>query len=77
MTDTFDEEHLAGQLALLRVALGSDQPEDLRETALGILLPVTDRRAIPLWQSLLGDTDQETRELAKGQIELLTDLDPE
>lgn len=77
VADTFDDAHLEAQLALWRMALGKVQPAEVRETALGILLPVTDRRAIPLWQSLLGDADEPTREIAQEQIELLRELNPQ
>jgi HEAT repeat protein len=77
LADTFDEEHIEGRLTLLRRALGNDQPGEVRESALGILVTVPDRRAIPLWQMLLSDDDELTREMAKDQIELLRDLDSE
>lgn len=78
MLDAIDriDEEIPAKLAFLAIALRPDQPADLREAAVGMLLMVNDRRAIPTWQTLLKDPDPERRETAQQQIEDLQQLDP-
>lgn len=70
------EEVLPAKLAFLSIALRPSQPEDIRGSAVGLLLTIDDRRAIPLWQTLLKSSAEDLRETARERIEDLQNADP-
>ncbi|MGB8166099.1 MAG: hypothetical protein WCF18_01315 [Chthoniobacteraceae bacterium] len=70
------EEQLPAKLAFLAIALQPSQPAEIRDTAVGLLLTIEDRRAIAIWQLLLKDADPERREMAQERIEDLQQLEP-
>ena len=70
------EGNLEIKLPLLQSAIMRNQPSDLRESAIDALQDVEDARAIPLWQSLLSDPDEFTRETATERIQELQNPPP-
>lgn len=66
--DSFDEP-VNTKLFILSTAISAGQPEEVREAAIDALESVVDRRAIPIWRTLLNDKDFEIRDAAKEQIE--------
>ncbi len=69
------EEQVPAKLALLSVALRAGQPPEIRDAAVGQLLTIDDRRAIPVWQVLSRDADEDRREMAQERIEALQELE--
>ena len=61
------------KLALLTSAVKTDQPQDVRESAINTLGDIEDARAIPILQSLLNDPDEDIRTNAEDTMKLLQD----
>jgi hypothetical protein len=61
----------ADKLPALMQFIGPEQPAEVRENAIEALDNIDDPRAIPLWQRLLGDPDEDVRETAGAAIERL------
>ena len=61
------------KLALLTSAVKTDQPQDVRESAINTLGDIEDARAIPILQSLLNDPDEDIRTDAEDTMKLLQD----
>ena len=61
------------KLALLTSAVKTDQPQDVRESAINTLGDMEDARAIPILQSLLNDPDEDIRTDAEDTMKLLQD----
>ncbi|MCG3150210.1 MAG: hypothetical protein PCFJNLEI_03690 [Verrucomicrobiae bacterium] len=68
----FDFDELDDRkVAILTAAAGADQPKEVRESAIDALGDLEPKFALPILQSLLSDPDEEIRDQAKDQIELL------
>ena len=61
------------KLAILTAAAGADQPKDVRESAIDGLGELQPKFALPILQALASDPDEEIRDQAKDQIEMLQD----
>jgi len=71
-----DEQPVKDQkLILYTRALTSGQPDDVRETAADSLETLDDARALPLWQQLTKDPDEDIRDSAQAAVERLSQPD--
>jgi HEAT repeat protein len=70
------EGQTEGKLLIIGAALKPTQPADVRDAAIDVLQGLDDSRAIPVWQTLLNDTDPEIRSVAKAQIAQLQEMQP-
>ena len=61
--------------ALLAAGVATNQPKDVRDSAIDALGDIEAKRAVPILQSLLNDTDEDIREHAKDIIEQLQTQD--
>jgi HEAT repeat protein len=59
------------KVALLVTASAANQPKEVRESAIDALGDLEPKYALPILQSLAADPDEDIREAAKDQIELL------
>ena len=72
LSSLFDFDGLDDRkITILGAGIAADQPKEVREEAIDSLGDVDSKYALPLLQSLLSDPDEEIREAAKDQIELL------
>ena len=55
--------------ALLAAGVATNQPKDVRDAAIDALGDIEAKRAVPILQSILSDTDEDIREHAKDVIE--------
>jgi HEAT repeat protein len=55
------------------LAVKSDQPQDVRESAINALGDIEDARVIPILESLLNDPDEDIRSEAEDAMKLLQD----
>ncbi len=62
-------ENLEPSLVLLRDAVASGQPAELREAAIGTLRDLNHPATLPVWKMLLNDPDDEAREAAQQAVE--------
>ena len=67
--DGFSEK----KLALLTMAIKTNQPQDVRESAINALGDIEDARVIPILESLLNDPDEDIRSEAEDAMKLLQD----
>jgi hypothetical protein len=63
------EGHNDRKLTILSAALRADQPKEVREEAIDLMIDVEDPRAIQILQGLLNDPDAEIRDAAQDAIE--------
>jgi HEAT repeat protein len=72
--DLIDSNDPEPTLRLLRQALASGQPEEVRATAIEVLRGIRDPRAIAIWETL--QHDPEHAEAAQDAIDFLRELNP-
>ena len=60
--------------ALLAAGAGTDQPKEVRQSAVDGLEDIKPEIAIPILRALTSDQDEEIRESAKDAIEMLQDM---
>ena len=76
LNSLFDiEGHDDKKAALLAAGVATNQPKDVRDAAIDALGDIEAKRAVPILQSLLTDTDEDLREHAKDIIEQLQTQD--
>ena len=76
LNSLFDiEGHDDKKAALLAAGVATNQPKDVRDAAIDALGDIDAKRAVPILQSLLSDTDEDLREHAKDVIEQLQTQD--
>ena len=76
LNSLFDiEGHDDKKAALLAAGVATNQPKDVRDAAIDALGDIEMKRAVPILQSLLTDTDEDLREHAKDIIEQLQTQD--
>jgi hypothetical protein len=59
------------KIAILTAGAGADQPKNVRESAIDALGDIEAKYALPILQSLASDPDEDIRDAAKDQIEML------
>ena len=73
---TFDDE-VPAKLAIIAPLVGNPaEPEEVRDAAFAALELIDDRAAIPAWQKLLKNGDEDIREVARMRIEELKESIP-
>jgi len=59
------------KLAILSAAAASDQPQEVRESAIDALTDIDAKVAMPILQALASDSNEEIRDAAKDALEIL------